>query len=86
MKNKDYMVTNDAIIELNKIKARTRATFERLEKTGEVKNLKDVYGFEFNNELINDFDLLFSESEIEQIIKQNQKAFEILDATIDCPF
>nr|ELR5084490.1 protein rep [Providencia stuartii] len=86
MKNKDYMVTNDAIIELNKIKARTRATFARLEKTGEVKNLKDVYDYEFNAELINDFDLLFSESEIEQIIKQNQKAFEILDATIDCPF
>ena len=86
MKNKDYIVTNEAIIELNKIKARTRATFEKLEKTGEVKNLIDVYGFEFNNELINDLDPLFTESEIEQIIKQNQKAFEILDATINCPF
>lgn len=147
MKNKDYMITNEAIIELNKIKSRTRATFERLEKTGEVKNLKDVYGFEFNNELISDFKIdfndeklefiknidlfkynivlmmynfiscnnvyylniinallkellillnnnklisdfeyLFNEKEIEQVIKQNQKTFEILDATIDCPF
>lgn len=86
MKNKDYMITNDAIIELNKIKARTRKTFERLEKAGEVKNLKDVYDYEFNAELINDFDLLFTESEIEQMIQQNKKAFEILDATIDCPF
>ncbi|HEM8880405.1 TPA: protein rep [Providencia stuartii] len=86
MKNKDYMVTNKAIIELNKIKARTRATFARLEKTGEVKNLKDVYNYEFNAELINDLDPLFTELEIKQIIKQNQKAFEILDATINCPF
>jgi len=86
MKNKDYMITNEAIIELNKIKARTRATFARLEKAGEVKNLKDVYNYEFNAELINDFDLLFSESEIEQMIQQNKKAFEILDATINCPF
>lgn len=86
MKNKDYMITNDAIIELNKIKARTKKTFERLEKTGEVKNLKDVYDYEFNKELINDFDLLFTESEIEQMIQQNKKAFEILDATLDCPF
>ncbi|MEY0142657.1 protein rep [Providencia rettgeri] len=86
MKNKDYMITNDAIIELNKIKARTRATFARLEKAGEVKNLKDVYNYEFNAELINDFDLLFTESEIEQMIQQNKRAFEILDATINCPF
>jgi len=86
MKNKDYMITNEAIIELNKIKARTRKTFERLEKTGEVKNLKDVYDYEFNKELIDDFDLLFTESEIEQMIQQNKKAFEILDATLDCPF
>ncbi|HHR5829650.1 TPA: protein rep [Providencia alcalifaciens] len=86
MKNKDYMITNEAIIELNKIKARTRATFERLEKTGEVKNLKDVYNYEFNAELINDLDPLFTESEIEQVIQQNKKAFDILDATINCPF
>ncbi|MEQ4659847.1 protein rep, partial [Providencia manganoxydans] len=86
MKNKDYKITNDAIIELNKIKARTRKTFERLEKTGEVKNLKDVYNYEFNAELINDFDHLFTESEIKQMIQQNKKAFEILDATINCPF
>ena len=86
MKNKDYMITNEAIIELNKIKARTRATFARLEKAGEVKNLKDVYNYEFNAELINDFDLLFTESEIEQMIQQNKKSYEILDATINCPF
>ncbi len=86
IKNKDYMITNDAIIELNKIKARTRATFERLERTGEVKNLIDVYNYKFNDELISDFDLLFTESEIEQMIQQNKKAFEILDATINCPF
>lgn len=86
MKNKDYKITNDAIIELNKIKARTKRTFERLEKAGEVKNLIDVYGFEFNNELISDFDHLFTESEIEQMIQQNKKSYEILDATLNCPF
>ncbi|HGD3321584.1 TPA: protein rep, partial [Proteus mirabilis] len=86
LKNKDYLITNDAIIELNKIKARTRKTFNRLEKAGEVKNLKDVYNYEFNAELINNFDPLFTESEIEQMIQQNKKSFEILDATIDCPF
>ena len=86
LKNKDYLITNDAIIELNKIKARTRKTFNRLEKTGEVKNLIDVYNYKFNDELINDFDLLFTKSEIEQVIQQNKKTYEILDATINCPF
>ncbi|MFX2606832.1 protein rep [Enterobacter asburiae] len=88
-KKKDYITVQNEINAHNTLAVRVLKTFERLEKAGEVEKVKGGYlqhyhSFLFKSVIFECLPNLISESEIENIKKENEKIIEVIEN--DPPF
>ncbi|MDU2433393.1 MAG: hypothetical protein E7D35_26700, partial [Klebsiella sp.] len=88
-KKKDYITVQKEISAHNTLAGRVLKTFERLEKAGEVEKVKGGYlqhyhNFLFKSVIFECLPDLISESEIENIKKENEKIIEVIEN--DPPF